>query len=119
MCNNCKCNCKPTYLVTSITDNGGANYILNFKTTPILQDRECIKFRLADCITTATQAGLQIFANVSVNGAIVSIPLRDDIGNNIRTGCKLKTRKNYKAIFGTDENHLQVLNLGNCQCSRT
>ncbi|MGN1125554.1 MAG: hypothetical protein ACI4S3_07395 [Candidatus Gastranaerophilaceae bacterium] len=116
MCN--KCNCEPTYLVTSITDNSGANYILNFRTTPVLQDKECIKFRLADCITTATTPALQIFANVSVNGSIVSVPLRDEIGNNVRTGCKLRTRKVYKAVFGTDDNHLQVLNLGCNKCSK-
>lgn len=114
MCNKCK----PTYLVTSITDNGGANYILNFRTTPVLQNKECIKFRLADCITTVTTAGLQIFANVNVNGSVVSVPLTNEVGNYVRTGCKLKPRKVYNAVFGADENHLQVLNLGCCKCSK-
>lgn len=105
-------NCKPTYLVTSVTNNGGANYILNFKTVPTLQDRECIKFRLADCITIAATPALQLFANVNVNGVLTSVPLTDCIGNNVRTGTVLKTRKNYKAIFGNDTAHLQIYNLG-------
>lgn len=110
--------CKPTYLVTSVVNNGGANYLLNFKTVPTLQDGECIKFRLADCITTVATPGLPIFANVNVNGVLTSVPLRDAIGNNVRTGCDLKTRKNYKAVFGTDTNHLQVFNLEDCcKCS--
>lgn len=114
----CNCNCKPTYLVTSITDNGGANYILNFKTVPTLENGECIKFRLKDCISTVQTAGLQIFANVNVNGTLTAVPLTDCIGNFVRTGCKLRTRTTYKAIFGSDSNHLQVLRLneGCCGC---
>lgn len=111
--------CLPTYLVTSVTDNGGVNYILNFKTVPTLQDRECIKFRLADCITIATTPALPLFANVNINGVLTSVPLRNAIGNNVRTGENLRTRKNYKAVFGTDTPHLQVFNLGeDCKCSK-
>lgn len=111
--------CEPTYLVTSITNNGGVNYILNFKTVPTLQNGELLKFRLADCITIAATAGLQIFANVNVNGVLTSVPLTDAIGNFVRTGTDLKTRKTYKGIFGHDSNHLQVVNLECCKCSRT
>lgn len=111
--------CLPTYLVTSVTNNGGVNYILNFKTVPTLQDRECIKFRLADCITIAAAPALPLFANVNINGVLTSVPLRDAIGNNVRTGENLRTRKNYKAVFGTDTNHLQIFNLGeSCKCSK-
>lgn len=110
--------CLPTYLVTSVTNNGGVNYILNFKTVPTLQDRECIKFRLADCITLAATPALPIFANVNINGVLTSVPLRNAIGNNVRTGENLKIRRNYKGVFGTDTPHLQVFNLGeNCKCS--
>lgn len=110
-----KCNCMPTYLVTSVTDNGGANYILNFKTVPTLQNKEVIQFRLGDCITTATNPGLQIYVNVNVNGVLTSVPLRDKYGNNIRSVTDLKTRKNYRAVFGTDTEHLQLLG-ENCRC---
>ncbi len=110
--------CMPTYMVTSVTDNGGANYILNFKTVPTLQDGERIKFRLEDCITTVQTSGLQIFANVNINGVLTSVALTDAIGNFVRTGDSLRTRKTYKAVFGSDSNHLQIFNLErNCRCS--
>ena len=109
-------NCAPTYLVTSFTDNGGANYIMNFRTTPTLSNGECIKFRIAD-IPTALTAGLQIFANVNINGVLTSIPLTDVIGNYIRTGDNLKTRVTYQAVFGSDPNHLQIMKVKGCKCS--
>lgn len=110
-------NCGPTYLVTSVTDNGGANYLLNFRTVPTLLNSGILRFRLADSITTVAAAGLQIFANVNVNGSVVSVPLTDYIGNYVRTGDKLKTRTVYKAVFGSDPNHLQILNFKRCKCS--
>lgn len=109
------CNCAPTYLVTSVTDNGGVNYILNFRTTPTLANGECIKFRIEN-IPTALVAGRQIFANVTVNGGVVSVPLTDVIGNYIRTGDDLRTRTTYEAVFGSDPNHLQVLKVKGCRC---
>ena len=114
MCNN---TCCPTYLVTSVTDNGGANYILNFRTVPTLLNGATLKFRLADSITTVATAGLQIYANVTVNGFLVSVPLTDFIGNYVRTGDNLRTRTVYKAVFGADPNHLQILNFKRCECS--
>ena len=114
MCNNCPCS--PTYLVTSVTDNGGVNYILNFRTIPTLLNGQVLKFRLADSITTVATAGLPIFANVTVNGALTSVPLTDCIGNTVRTGDDLRTRVNYKAVFGADPNHLQIINFKRCKC---
>lgn len=110
------CDCCPTYLVTSVTDNAGANYILNFRTVPTLTNGGTLKFRLADSITTVATAGLPIFANVTVNGALVSVPLTDCIGNNVRTGDDLRTRTVYKAVFGSDPNHLQIINFKRCKC---
>lgn len=110
------CDCCPTYLVTSVTDNGGANYILNFRTVPTLTNGGVLKFRLADSITTVAVAGVPLFANVTVNGALVSVPLTDCIGNNVRTGDDLRTRTVYKAVFGSDPNHLQIINFKRCKC---
>lgn len=115
MCKNCCC--EPTYLVTSVTDNGGVNYILNFRTVPTLLNGQVLKFRLADSLTTVAAAGFPIFANVTVNGALVSVPLWDSIGNTVRTGDSLRTRTVYKAVFGSDPNHLQVFNFKRCKCS--
>ena len=111
------CDCAPTFLVTSITNNGGVNYILNFRTTPTLANGECIKFRFAD-LAVALTAGLPIFANVNVNGVLTSVPLFDAIGNTIRTGDDLRIRTTYKAVFGADPNHLQVVEVKGCKCSK-
>ena len=110
------CECSPTFLVTSFTNNSGANYIMNFRTTPTLSNGECIKFRIAD-IPVSLTAGLQIFANVNINGTLTSVPLTDAIGNYIRTGDNLKTRVTYQAVFGSDPNHLQVMKVKGCKCS--
>lgn len=112
---NYNCNCTPTYLVSSITDNGGVNYILNFRTVPTLANGECIKFRIEN-IPTSLTAGLPIFANVNINGTITSIQLTDCIGNNVRSGNTLRTRRTYKAIFGSDPNHLQIVEVKGCKC---
>lgn len=110
------CDCAPTYLVNSIVNNGGVNYLLNFKTVPTLLNGNCIKFRLADSISTVAAPGLPIFVNANVNGAVISVPLRDCIGNNVRTGDDLKTRTTYTAIFGSDTNHLQIVKVNGCPC---
>lgn len=110
------CACYPTYLVTSVTDNGGANYILNFRTVPTLLNGGVLKFRLADSITTVATAGLQLFANVNVNGVLTSVPLTDCLGNYVRTGDDLRTRTVYKAVFGSDPSHLQIRNFQRCEC---
>ena len=108
-------NCAPTYLVTSFTNNSGANYIMNFRTTPTLSNGECVKFRIAD-IPVSLTAGLQIFANVNINGTLTPVSLTDAIGNYIRTGDNLRTRTTYKAVFGSDPNHLQIIEVKGCKC---
>lgn len=110
------CGCAPTYLVTSVVANGDTNYLLNFRTIPTLLNGSIIKFRLADSISTVATAGLPIFANVTVNGATVSVPLLDPIGNSVRTGNDLKTRVTYTAVFGSDANHLQIVKVNGKRC---
>lgn len=110
------CGCAPTYLVTSIVANGTDNYIMNFRTIPTLLNGSVIKFRLADSLTTVATAGLPVFANVTVNGATVSVPLLDSIGNAVRTGDDLKTRTTYTAVFGSDSNHLQIVKVNGKKC---
>ena len=107
--------CTPTFLVTSVFNNT-TEYIMTFKTVPTLQNGTVIKFRLAEGITTAATAGLPIVANVNVNGALTSVPLRDCIGNSVRTGEGLRTRTVYTAIFGADANHLQIIKVDGKKC---
>lgn len=109
------CCCLPTYLVTSVTDNG-TNYIMTFKTVPTLQDQSVIKFRLAEGIATAATPGLPIVAGVNVNGVLTYVPLTDCIGNNVFTGANLRTRTVYTAVFGSSPNHLQIIKVDGKKC---
>lgn len=100
-------NCIPTFLVSSIAlvDN---QYVLNFTTTPTVTNGKCFKFRIPCNITTVATAGTPLAANVTINGTITTVPLRDCNGNALLTGCKLRTRKCYLAQFGNNTNHLTV-----------
>ena len=110
------CNCSPTYLVTAVNESGGTAYTLTFRTTPTLLNKSVIKFRVTDGLSTVATSGLPILANVNFNGALVSVPLLDSIGNNVRTGEGLKTRTTYTAVFGSDPNHLQIIKVKGRSC---
>lgn len=108
--------CSPTYLVTAVNESGGTAYTLTFRTTPTLLNKSVIKFRITDGLSTVATAGLPILANVNVNGTLVSVPLLDSIGNNVRTGDTLRTRTTYTAVFGSDPNHLQIIKVKGKSC---
>jgi hypothetical protein len=108
--------CSPTYLVTAVNESGGTAYTLTFRTTPTLVNGSVIKFRITDGLSTVATAGLPILANVNVNGTLVSVPLLDSIGNNVRTGDDLRTRTTYTAVFGSDPNHLLIAKVKGKSC---
>lgn len=110
------CNCyDPTYLVTSVSQND-TTVLLGFRTTPTLVNGCKIKFRITCDLTTSVTAGLPVVAVVTVNGATVSVPLLDSIGNNVRSG-ELRARNVYTAVFGNDPNHLQIKKVNGKPCT--
>lgn len=103
------CNNIPCYLVSAVTqDTSAGTYNLTFVTTPTVTDGSCFKFRIPCNIATVATAGTPLTATVNINGTPTTVPLWDCMGNVLRTGCKLCTRKNYLAQFGNDPNHLIV-----------
>lgn len=109
------CCCSPTYLITTI-NSSATSVVLGFKTIPTLADGECIKFRLSEAISSTVVGGLPINVTVNVNGTPTQVPLRDGIGNLLRSGAGLRTRTTYIAVFGSDPVHLSIVKVNGKSC---
>ena len=107
-----------TYLVSAVTLNTEAGtYDVTFVTPPTVTDGSCFKFRFPCNITTVATPSTPMRAGVNINGTVTFVPLWDCVGNVLRTGTTLKTRKVYGAIYGNDPAHLMIKEIK--QCSKT
>lgn len=104
-----------THLVSSIELNAEAGtYDISFVTVPTVKDGSCFKFRFPCNVTTVATPSTPIRAGLNINGTVTFVPLWDCVGNVLRTGTTLRTRKVYCAIYGNDPAHLMIKEAKKC-----
>lgn len=97
MTNTCKCNC--VHLVSSV-DSGTSALILNFSAPPAVLNSDVFNFRICCDIGSNPTTYVPVQLNVSVNGAVTSVPLLNRFGNQVYSN-ELRTRVVYRGFFGS------------------